>query len=65
MQTFENGGVNLRVFTKGGVNLKQYKPSIPFLGHRQTVLTQIRCRRMWRLIRVCTVCLKEFLFKIK
>ena len=35
--------------------LNQYKPSVPFLGHRQTVQTQIRHRRMWRLIRVFTV----------
>ena len=29
-----------------------YKHSVPFLGHRQTVKTQIKCR-----VRVCTVCL--------
>ena len=33
-----------------------YKPSIPFVGHRQTVQTQIRRCRTWRLIRVFTVC---------
>ena len=38
-----------------------YKPGIPFLGHRQTVQTQIRCRRTWHLIRVYTVCSQEFL----
>ena len=33
-----------------------YKPSVPFLGHRQTVQTQIRRRRTRRLIRIFTVC---------
>ena len=27
-----------------------YKPSVPFLGHRQTVQSQIRHRKTWRLI---------------
>ena len=31
----------------------------PRLGHWQTVQTQIRCFRMWHLIRVCTVCLNN------
>ena len=33
------------------------KPGLDHLGHWQTVQTQIRCRRMRHLIRVCTVCL--------
>ena len=32
------------------------KPGVPFLGHRQTVQTQIRRRRTQRLIRVFTIC---------
>ena len=32
--------------------LNSYKPSVPFLGHRQTVQTQIRHRRTRHLIRV-------------
>ena len=36
-----------------------------FLGHRQTVQTQIRRRRTQRLIRVFTVCLQGFLFQIE
>ena len=36
--------------------INPYKPSVPFLGHRQTVQTQIRWRRTRRLIRVFTVC---------
>ena len=36
--------------------LNPYKPSVPFLGHRQTVQTQIRRRRTRRLIR-CLHCL--------
>ena len=35
----------------------------PILGHRQTVQTQIRCRRNWHLSRVYTVCPQEFLFE--
>ena len=34
-----------------------YKPSVLFVGHRQTVKTQIRRRRMRRLIRISTICL--------
>ena len=37
--------------------VKPYKPSVFFVGHRQTVQTQTRHHRMWRLIRVYTVCL--------
>ena len=33
------------------------KPGLVHLGYWQTVQTQIRHRRMWHLIRVCTVCL--------
>ena len=33
-----------------------YKPVVPFLGHRQTVQTQISRRRTRRLFRVLTVC---------
>ena len=36
--------------------INPHKPSIPFLAHRQTVQTQIRCRRRWSLIRVFPVC---------
>ena len=42
-----------------------YKPSVPFLGHGQTVQTQIRRRRTQRLIRVFTVCSQEFIFEIE
>ena len=38
-------------------SINPYKPSVPFLGHRQTVHTQIRRRRTRHLIRVFTVCL--------
>ena len=37
--------------------LNPYKPSVFFVGHRQTVQTQIRRHRTWRMIRVFTVCL--------
>ena len=33
-----------------------YKPSVYFVGHRQTVQTQSKRRKLWRLIRVSTVC---------
>ena len=41
-----------------------YMPSVLFVGHRQIVQTQIRCHRMWRLIRVSTVFLHKFLLKL-
>ena len=45
-------------------SLVPYKPG-PFLGHRQTVQTQIRRRRTRRLIRVYTVCSQKYLFEIE
>ena len=44
-------------FSKGPLDRNPYEPSVPFLGHRQTVQTQIRRRGTRRLIRVFTVCL--------
>ena len=38
--------------------LNPLEPSVLFVGHRQTVQTQIRRHRMRRLIRVSTVCLQ-------
>ena len=43
--------------------INPYKPSVPFLGHWQTVQIQIRRRRTRRLIRVFTVCLQDFYSK--
>ena len=43
---------------RGSINLTLLMPSVPFLGHRQAVKSQIRRRRM---IRVYTVCTLEFL----
>ena len=34
--------------------------TLPFLGHMQTVQTHIRCHGTWRLIRVLTVCSRNF-----
>ena len=45
--------------------LNPYKPSVVFIGHRQTVQSQIRRRRTRRLIRVFTVCWQEYLFEIE
>ena len=45
--------------------LNPYKPSVLFVGHRQTEQTQIRRRRSWRLIRFSTVCLQNVLLKFK
>ena len=39
--------------------LNTYKPSVLFVGRRPTAQTQIRRRRMRRLIRVSTVCLQK------
>ena len=41
--------------------LNQYKPSVLFVGQRQTVQTQTGHYRMRRLIRVSTVCLPLYL----
>ena len=46
------------------LHFNPYKPSVPLLGHRQTVQTQIRRHRTRRLIKVFTVCLQEYLFEI-
>ena len=35
----------------------------PFVGHRQTVQTQIRHHKTWRLTRVSTVCLQNGILK--
>ena len=40
--------------------INPYKPGVPFLRHRQTVQTQIRCRRTRRLIRVYTITHRNF-----
>ena len=47
------------------ISINPYKPSVLsfFVGHRQTVQTQIRRQITWRLIRVSTVCLQNVLFK--
>ena len=42
-----------------------YKPSVPFVGHRQIVQNQIRCRKTRRLIRFSTVCKQKFLLNFE
>ena len=42
-----------------------FKPSVPFVGHRQTMQIKIRRHRMWRLIRISTVCLQNVLLKFQ
>ena len=42
-------------------NINQFKPSVLFVGHVQTVDTQTRRRTMRRLIRVSTVCFQNVL----
>ena len=41
-----------------------YKPSFLFVGHRQIMPILNRRRRMFSLIRVCTVCLQNVLLKL-
>ena len=41
-----------------------YMPSVLFVGHRQTVYTEIRCHKMRGLTRVSTVCLHNFLLNL-
>ena len=48
--------------TECGWILNPYKPSVLFEGHWQTVQTQIRYHKTWRLISISTVCLKNVLF---
>ena len=42
-----------------------FKPSVLFVGHRQTVQTQIRRRILRRLIRVSTVCSQNVLLEFE
>ena len=42
-----------------------FKPSVLFVGHRQTVQTQIRRRKMRRLIRAFTVYSQNVLLKVE
>ena len=42
-------------------NINQFKSSVLFVGHMQTVDTQTRRRTMRRLTRVSTVCLQNVL----
>ena len=53
----------LELYQKTRVN--PYKPSILFVGQRQTMQTQIRRRILRRLIRVSTVCLQNVLLKFE
>ena len=46
-------------------HVNPFKPSVLFVGYRQTVPNQIRRSKMWRLIRFSTVCLQNSVsFKI-
>ena len=47
------------------IKINPTKPSDLFVGHRQTVQTKIRRRRMRRLIRVSTVCLQKIILNFK
>ena len=50
---------------KGVSHFNPYKPSVFFVGHRQTMQTQIRHRMMRCLIRIFTVCLQNNLSKFE
>ena len=55
---------HLEVFTVSNLHgANPFKPSVLFMWHWQTVLTQIRRHRTRRLIRVSTVCLHNVLLK--
>ena len=43
--------------------INPYKPSVLFVGHRQTVQNQIRRRKTRLLIKFSTVCLQKFLLR--
>ena len=53
---------SLAVYVSNDVN--QFKPSVLFMGHRQTVHEQIRHRIMRCLVWIFTVCLQDVLLKI-
>ena len=55
----------MRRFLKFQKLLNQYKPNVPFVGHRQTEQTQIRHSILLGLIRVSTVCLRKILLKFR
>ena len=46
-------------------NINQFKPSVLFVGHVQTVESQTRRRTMRRLIRVSTACLQNVLLQFE
>ena len=48
-----------------GPSLNPYKPSVLFVGHRQTVQNQITRRKTRLPIRFSTVCLQKFLLKFE
>ena len=52
----------LEISCRGSYILNPYMPSVNFMGHRQTVQTQIRNHRIWCLIRIFTICLQKVLW---
>ena len=52
-------------FLHKGKYIYPYKPSVLFVGHRQTVQNQIRCRKIRHLIMFSTVCKQKFLLKFE
>ena len=44
----------------GNICINPNKPGVPFVGHKQTMQTQMRHLIMQHLIRVFTVCLEDF-----
>ena len=59
---FQDPSINSFNATDGLTNI--YKPSVLFMGHRQTVQNQIIRHRMWRLIKLSTVLLTDCSIKI-
>ena len=67
---FTNELENYNIFNEVHLDLNlrvchQNKPSVLFVGHRQTEQTQIRCCRTQRLIRVSTAYLQNVLLKFE
>ena len=59
------GFLNIEFTILYHICLIQYMLDVFFVGHKQTVQTQIRCHWMWCLTRLFSVCLCEFHIKTK
>ena len=63
---YEAGGYSGQNACRYHIHLANpFKPSVLFMGHRQTVKNQTKDRRTRRLVRFCTVCLQNVHLKFE